>query len=168
MKPLVLGWVPLLQYWGGISKEKYLCTLFFLRDQGEDNIIRLSASARFSDKNGVQKYTTTDIASLAAFTELKSNESLLSAIALLHLYKDGIHAGSPLQETEVRRGFALGLYPSMDIRQTMPEQKEWLTKHGLFEIPAPDGTPYRYGHGWHMGKPVPEHHIVKIRELAGD
>lgn len=162
-----MGPVKLLKDWGGASNAELAAALHTTMEQDDNAVIHLSFLVTFTDKSGTLIWQTRDPKDAAMLPELSDHELLLYAVAINHLYAEGIHAGHPMQELALRQGFAKGELMSLNFKTHGAEIREYLKKRQMIKILADDNNYYEYGEGWCESGRVPEWHTKIIKQLTG-
>ena len=165
-KEIPLGKANVLKHWGDTTSRKYhriVGTIVWDQDSG--GTMRPVISVSILNEDGQSLLTTMDLNGIANLPELKNNPTFGYMRLIASEYALGINAGTPEQTACIRRGFALGEYPSLEHRLFSDAHKKYLEKNNMLNVQLPDGTWYRYGQGYANGKPVTGMHLAIIKTL---
>lgn len=165
-KELPLGKANILKYWGDASSRKsHKVTGTITWEQDSGGTVRPVIAINILNDDGQSILTTSDLDSLSDVPELKAQPVFGYLSLIAKEYALGIHAGTPEQTACIRKGYALGEYPSLEYRLFGDAHKKYLEKNNMLNVQLSDGTWYRYGQGFANGKPVTGIHLAIIKTL---
>ena len=163
-RTIKLGNVDISPIWGdGSSSKKYAAEITVeLRDIGSSRL-EFSASGRlYSGKNTIMAGQCLD--DLNEFPELNKNKTFAKVYNLWKKHHlNSMHAGTPEQEKALKSAVVDDIIPSLSA-SNYDMHCEYLKAIGLYEVTLPDGSSYRYGHGW-LYEPIPDEDLTEIQNL---
>lgn len=163
-RTIKLGSVDISPIWGdGSSSKKYAAEVTVeLRDVGSSKLEFAATGRLYSGNNIIMAGQCLD--DLNEFPELTGNKTFVKVYNLWKKHHlNSMHAGTPEQEKALKAAVVDGIIPSLSA-SCYSMHCDYLKSIGLYDVALPDGSSYRYGHGW-LYEPIPDEDLAEIQNL---